>query len=80
MARRANMLEQDRKDQEILAAQLQYENNGARVIQKPVLDENNKIVHKGIVKGISSEVQSKPGRNDMCPCRSGKKYKKCCGA
>lgn len=20
-----------------------------------------------------------PGRNDPCPCRSGKKYKKCCG-
>jgi hypothetical protein len=22
----------------------------------------------------------KPGRNDACPCGSGKKYKKCCGA
>ncbi|MBP3889326.1 MAG: SEC-C domain-containing protein [Cellulosilyticum sp.] len=21
----------------------------------------------------------KVGRNDACPCRSGKKYKKCCG-
>ena len=21
-----------------------------------------------------------PGRNDPCPCGSGKKYKKCCGA
>ncbi|MGE9896430.1 SEC-C metal-binding domain-containing protein, partial [Anaerovoracaceae bacterium SGI.195] len=21
----------------------------------------------------------KPGRNDPCPCGSGKKYKKCCG-
>jgi SEC-C motif-containing protein len=21
-----------------------------------------------------------PGRNDPCPCRSGKKYKRCCGA
>ncbi|MEG0321164.1 MAG: SEC-C metal-binding domain-containing protein [Oscillospiraceae bacterium] len=21
----------------------------------------------------------KPGRNDLCPCGSGKKYKKCCG-
>lgn len=25
-------------------------------------------------------VQAKPGRNDPCPCGSGKKYKKCCGA
>lgn len=24
-------------------------------------------------------VSSKPGRNDNCPCNSGKKYKKCCG-
>lgn len=24
-------------------------------------------------------VNKKPGRNDMCPCGSGKKYKKCCG-
>ena len=22
----------------------------------------------------------KPGRNDLCPCGSGKKYKNCCGA
>jgi uncharacterized protein YecA (UPF0149 family) len=21
-----------------------------------------------------------PGRNDPCPCSSGKKYKRCCGA
>ena len=27
-----------------------------------------------IVKG------EQPGRNDPCPCGSGKKYKKCCGA
>lgn len=25
-------------------------------------------------------VLAKPGRNDPCPCGSGKKYKKCCGA
>ena len=24
--------------------------------------------------------EAQPGRNDMCPCNSGKKYKKCCGA
>lgn len=23
--------------------------------------------------------QPQPGRNDPCPCGSGKKYKKCCG-
>lgn len=25
-------------------------------------------------------VSNKVGRNDPCPCGSGKKYKKCCGA
>jgi preprotein translocase subunit SecA len=38
--------------------------------------------------GIIEENEEKPkfdttkkiGRNDPCPCGSGKKYKKCCGA
>jgi preprotein translocase subunit SecA len=36
--------------------------------------------------GDASQVQqvvrgaAKVGRNDTCPCGSGKKYKKCCGA
>ncbi|MCJ7772525.1 MAG: SEC-C domain-containing protein [Desulfobacterales bacterium] len=25
------------------------------------------------------KTQEKVGRNDLCPCGSGKKYKKCCG-
>ena len=25
------------------------------------------------------KVDTEPGRNDPCPCGSGKKYKKCCG-
>ena len=32
--------------------------------------KRSKIVHK----------EKEPGRNDPCPCGSGKKYKKCCGA
>jgi preprotein translocase subunit SecA len=32
------------------------------------------------VKEPSKRVQEKVGRNDSCPCNSGKKYKKCCGA
>jgi len=28
----------------------------------------------------AAEPHSRPGRNDPCPCGSGKKYKKCCGA
>lgn len=29
---------------------------------------------------IHTTQAKKPGRNDKCPCGSGKKYKKCCGA
>ena len=31
--------------------------------------------NKPVVKRISDKI----GRNDPCPCGSGKKYKKCCG-
>ena len=35
------------------------------------------------MQGIASRMPSAPakkvGRNDPCPCGSGKKYKKCCG-
>ncbi|MGA8185373.1 MAG: SEC-C metal-binding domain-containing protein [Terriglobia bacterium] len=27
-----------------------------------------------------ASARKQPGRNDPCPCGSGKKYKKCCGA
>lgn len=30
-------------------------------------------------KMLKSNGQMKPGRNDLCPCDSGKKFKKCCG-
>ncbi len=36
---------------------------------------NGKIVTPGTVRNDAPKV----GRNDPCPCGSGKKYKKCCG-
>ena len=33
----------------------------------------------GTVKKQPIKKDKKPGRNDPCPCGSGKKYKKCCG-
>ena len=30
-------------------------------------------------KTVRKTVKQKVGRNDPCPCGSGKKYKKCCG-
>ena len=42
-----------------------------RMAKKIIKDfKRSKIVHK----------EKEPGRNDPCPCGSGKKYKKCCGA
>ena len=32
------------------------------------------------LKKQSKTVNKKIGRNDLCPCGSGKKYKKCCGS
>jgi preprotein translocase subunit SecA len=31
------------------------------------------------VKRVPVKVEERTGRNDLCPCGSGKKYKKCCG-
>ena len=33
----------------------------------------------GKPKTVRKTVKQKVGRNDPCPCGSGKKYKKCCG-
>ena len=29
--------------------------------------------------GVRTETEKRPGRNDPCPCGSGRKFKKCCG-
>ncbi len=42
--------------------------------------EGNWVYTKGNVIGTTFHRESpKVGRNDPCPCGSGKKYKKCCG-
>ena len=53
-------------------------------------EEANKNVDFDQMKTNENEIEGKPsgpaiahnkvGRNDPCPCGSGKKYKKCCGA
>ena len=43
--------------------------------------DGNWIFTKTLRQGPATIVSaSKVGRNDPCPCGSGKKYKKCCGA
>ena len=43
-------------------------------VAEPVITNHEQGVRKPVVK------EEKTGRNDPCPCGSGKKYKKCCGA
>jgi len=43
-----------------------------------VAGEESLIAETEKVEPIKSD--SQVGRNDPCPCGSGKKYKKCCGA
>ena len=47
---------------------------GARQLTQPQAATNNQQQRQPISVG------EKTGRNDPCPCESGKKYKKCCGS
>ena len=47
-----------------------------KIIEKKEDDNSeNKIKEK-----LTTIAKNKVGRNEPCPCRSGKKYKHCCGA
>ena len=41
---------------------------------------NKKSVTKDHISRNAAQAATKVGRNDPCPCGSGKKFKKCCGA
>jgi len=69
-----------KKDQEIkreAVAKITSEGFGDGTKAAPV--RSGASVQNGVVGGAGS-VAKKVGRNDPCPCGSGKKYKKCCGA
>jgi preprotein translocase subunit SecA len=42
-------------------------------------EERRKELYKEQKASGTVHVEKKPGRNDPCPCGSGKKYKFCCG-
>lgn len=52
-----------------------WENNGFTPLE---LSEIIRERDKNVIK-LPTILQQKTGRNDPCPCGSGKKYKKCCG-
>ncbi len=43
-------------------------------------DEKRREITKEYKKSKTLVKEKAPGRNDPCPCGSGKKFKKCCGA
>lgn len=43
-------------------------------------DEKRAEINKNYKRSKTVVKEKTPGRNDLCPCGSGKKYKKCCGA
>jgi preprotein translocase subunit SecA len=43
-------------------------------------DATNAVLRDQPAKGTVTRTDKKVGRNDPCPCGSGKKYKNCCGA
>ena len=54
-------------------------------VAKPLTEgfESNKPTARKVTRPSGPEPirhSQTPGRNDPCPCGSGKKYKKCCGA
>ena len=49
-----------------------------RARSKEDLDAEKELIDK-TEKVDPIHTDQEPGRNDPCPCGSGKKYKKCCG-
>jgi hypothetical protein len=43
-------------------------------------EEEREAIVREYKRSRTVHAEKKPGRNEPCPCGSGKKYKKCCGA
>ena len=67
----------------VLGTQSQQEGEGVPVGAALPTTERGQIHQRGTPQGQPRKtpvrVGKKIGRNDPCPCGSGKKYKKCCG-
>ena len=65
---------------EELLGKLKNQFLGILINIKIVNNENQKAVNKKQQEQIKKFASGKIGRNEPCPCNSGKKYKHCCGA
>lgn len=66
------IVKQDKRD-----SSLQNRPSSVTTTVRSVGDKMNREVQSS--QGSSSVIAQKVGRNDPCPCGSGKKFKKCCG-
>ncbi|MGK5092115.1 SEC-C metal-binding domain-containing protein, partial [Deltaproteobacteria bacterium TL4] len=51
----------------------------SRYDQIKEVGERNLKRHQNTIQDTSQILLPEVGRNELCPCGSGKKYKKCCG-
>ncbi len=54
--------------------------NSPKAMKKWVKEHEKELKQEQQGKVETIVKEKEPGRNDPCPCGSGKKYKKCCGA
>ncbi len=54
--------------------------NSPKAMKKWVKDHEKELKQEQQGKVETVVKEKEPGRNEPCPCGSGKKYKKCCGA
>ena len=66
------------RDREYILEKLAYiyRETGRKMEAKNIREDKNKDAKNETAKG---GIKAKVGRNDPCPCGSGKKFKKCCG-
>jgi len=62
---------------EAILSQMRMENE--RSLVEGLDEPMNHTPHQPEEKSSPIQVDRRPGRNDLCSCGSGKKYKKCCG-
>jgi preprotein translocase subunit SecA len=69
------------KLQPLITRQTQQYRPSVSIQQSKTLQQPGSVQQKNVAQSglVGQKVKHKIGRNDPCPCGSGKKYKKCCG-
>ena len=68
----------------LFLVKVQREEEGVKLPAREAARKPARVaLHRGDIRSAGQTTQKRPGakvgRNDPCPCSSGKKYKKCCG-